>query len=107
MSTAVATPPKPAKPVASSELGVGQWVYVAYWAKFPLPGNQKNGMWEFVAARVISAGRAAVCVEIDNPSILAEEAPMGSAVRFVNPDHVFADRETAVQATQELSPPVG
>lgn len=107
MSTTVATPPEPAKPVAPTELDVGQWVYVAYWSKFPLPGNQKNGSWQFVAGRVISAGRVAVCVEIDNPSILAEDAQMGSAVRFIDPAHVFADRETADQATQELSPPVG
>lgn len=103
MPPATAKPPKPA---AQLTFDVGQWVFITYWAKFPLPGNQGNGTWEFASARVISSG-AMVCVEIDNPSILAADAAPGSAIRFIDPAHVFADRETAVQATQELSPPVG
>lgn len=87
------------------DYGVGDLVYVVYWRKFPIPGNDANGSWEFAPTRVISRGKKSTCVETHNQSVLGEDSPTGSSIRFVDPADVFPDRARAVEETQKRRPP--
>lgn len=102
---ATAEKPAPVSTLPAADLDAGDWVFLAYWQAFALPGQPKNGTWETALVRVVSVGRAAVVVEVSNPSVLSIDAVSGSSLRFVPPGHLFRERESALAAVQSFPNP--
>lgn len=87
---------------------VGDAVWVVFWHPAPTHYQPKAGAWDTVPGTLVSAGPRRVCYELSNPDLPAHfggDGVYGSPLRFVPPDRVFRDRESASEAAKQLPPP--